>query len=209
MLDLLNSPAFHLLGNPATWAEVLGALWGVAMVMCNIRQIHWGWPLAIASSALYFIVFWGTKLYGEAVLQIFFAVMALWGWRQWLRGVQADADALVVQRLDKLTAIKLAVITAIVYCLGGLFLSHYTSSDVPWWDALTTALSVVATFLLGRKFIENWLLWVLVNAVSIALFAAKGLWLTVALYAVFLAMAVLGWRAWRRVLPAQLATSAA
>jgi nicotinamide mononucleotide transporter len=206
MLDLLNSPAFHLLGSPASWAEVLGALLGVAMVLCNIRQIHWGWPLAFTSSGLYFIVFWGSKLYGEAVLQIFFAVMALWGWHQWLRGVQADGHQLVVQRLDTSIAIKLISISALFYCGGGFFLSYYTSSDVPWWDALTTALSVVATFLLGRKLIENWLLWVLVNAISIALFAVKGLWLTVTLYAVFLVMAVLGWRAWRVMLPAQTAT---
>jgi nicotinamide mononucleotide transporter len=101
MLDFLNSAAFTLLGSPASWAEVIGAVLGIAMVVCNIQQIHWGWPLAFASSALYFLVFWGSKLYGDASLQIFFAAMSLWGWAQWLRGVRSDGVALKVQTLSR------------------------------------------------------------------------------------------------------------
>jgi nicotinamide mononucleotide transporter len=80
-----------------------------------------------------------------------------------------------------------------------LFLDHATDTDVPWWDAFPTAASVLGQWLLGRKYVENWPTWVVVNSVSIGLFAYKGLWLTVLLYAVFVVMSLAGWRAWRRI----------
>jgi nicotinamide mononucleotide transporter len=196
-LDLLNSPAFTLLGSPASWAEVIGAVLGIAMVVCNIRQIHWGWPLAFASSALYFLVFWASRLYGDASLQIFFAVMSLWGWAQWLRGVRSDGQVLKIQSLSRQNTIVLIAACALLWGATGLFLLKFTTTDVPWWDAFPTALSIVATVLLGRKYIDNWPMWIAVNIVGMALFAYKGLWLTVGLYGVFAVMALLGWQAWR------------
>jgi nicotinamide mononucleotide transporter len=201
-LSFLNSPAFSMLGSPASWAELIGAVLGVSMVVCNIKEIHWGWPLAFVSSAMYFLVFWGSKLFGDASLQIFFAVMATWGWWQWLRGVRIDGSALKIQTLSKGNTIKLIALCAILWLATGLFLLKFTTTDVPWWDAFPTALSIVATFLLGRKYIENWPMWIVVNIVGIALFAYKGLWLTVGLYVVFAIMAGIGWQAWR----AQLVT---
>lgn len=202
-LSFLNSPAFTLLGSPASWAELIGAVLGVSMVICNIKEIHWGWPLAFASSAMYFLVFWGSKLFGDASLQIFFAVMATWGWWQWLQGVRVDGSILKIQTLSKSSTIKLIAVCAILWLATGLFLLKFTTTDVPWWDAFPTALSIVATFLLGRKYIENWPMWIIVNIVGIALFAYKGLWLTVGLYAVFAIMAGVGWRAWRKQLAAK------
>ncbi len=81
----------------------------------------------------------------------------------------------------------------------GLFLKNYTDTDVPWWDAFPTAGSLIGQWLLGRKYVENWAAWVVVNVVSVALFAYKGLWLTVVLYLVFIAMSFIGWRAWQRL----------
>jgi nicotinamide mononucleotide transporter len=198
LLSLLNAPAFHVGSAPASWAELIGALLGIAMVLCNMRQIHWGWPLALTSSLLYVLVFAGSKLYGEAALQIFFAATAIWGWLQWLQGRAANGQALRVQRLPSSLTIKLIAISLIFTGAIGLFLRQFTDTDVPWLDAVPTALSLVATYLLGKKYIENWPLWIVINVFSIGLFAYKGLWLTVGLYAVFAVMAVLGWQAWRR-----------
>jgi nicotinamide mononucleotide transporter len=209
VIDLLNSPAFQLFGSPASWAELIGAILGIAMVLCNIKQIHWGWPLAFASSALYFLVFWGSQLYGDGALQIFFAAMAVWGWVQWLRGVRPDGQVLRVQSLSSSSTIKLGAACAVLWGATGLFLLKFTTTDVPWWDAFPTALSIVATVLLGRKYIENWPLWVAVNIVGMALFAYKGLWLTVGLYGVFAVMAVIGWQAWRGNIRAQQVAGAA
>lgn len=203
ILTFLNSPVFTLFGSPASWAELIGAVLGIAMVICNIKEIHWGWPLAFVSSAMYFLVFWDSKLFGDATLQIFFAVMAAWGWWQWLRGKRDDGSALKIQTLSNASTIKLIALCAFFWLATGLFLLKFTTTDVPWWDAFPTALSVVATLLLGRKYVENWPIWIVVNVVSIALFAYKGLWLTVGLYTVFAIMAVIGWQAWRKQLTAK------
>ena len=88
---------------------------------------------------------------------------------------------------------------AIAWPLTGLFLKRFTDTDVPWWDAFPTAASVLGQWLLGRKYLENWLAWIVVNIVSVGLFAYKGLWLTVILYTIFIVMSVFGWRAWRRL----------
>ncbi len=197
MTELLFAPAFTLWGSPTTWLEVVAVLLALAMVGCNIREIHWGWPLAFASSLLYVALFWRSRLYGDGALQIFFAAMAAWGWLQWLRGVRPDGSALRVSRLSTRQRWSAAAACALLWPATGWFLKHYTDTDVPWWDAFPTALSVVGQFLLGRKFIENWLVWVVVNVASVTLFFYKGLWLTVALYSVFVVLSVVGWRAWK------------
>mgnify|MGYP002151407440 CR=1 FL=1 len=159
--------AFTLWGAPTSWLEIIAVLLALAMVLCNIREIHWGWPLAIVSSLLYFALFWKSKLYGDASLQIFFALIALWGWAQWLRGaragsapddpseIQNDQTVLVVQRLSP-RGLRLSLLAcALFWPATGLFLKTYTDTDVPWWDAFPTAFSLVGQWLLGRKYVEN------------------------------------------------------
>ncbi len=199
-MDSLFSTAFTAWGAPTTWLELIAVVVALAMVACNIRQIHWGWPLAIISSVMYFAIFWHSKLYGEATLQVFFAVVALWGWWQWLRGVRPDGSALKVSTLNPSGTIKTIAASAVFTWATALFLIKYTDSDVPWLDAFPTALSVVGQFLLGRKFLENWLVWLVVNLASVGLFTYKGLWLTVGLYAVFAVLSVWGWVQWKRTL---------
>lgn len=198
MTEFLFASAFTLWGSPTTWLEIVAVVVALAMVGCNIRQIHWGWPLAMLSSALYFALFWRSKLYGDAALQIFFIVVACWGWVQWLRGVRGDGQPLQVVRLTRRGLVATVVASAVLWPLTGLFLKNYTDTDVPWWDAFPTAVSLVGQYLLGRKYIDNWAVWIVVNVVSVGLFAWKGLWLTVALYLVFIALSVLGWRAWQQ-----------
>jgi nicotinamide mononucleotide transporter len=175
----------------------------LAMVGCNIREIHWGWPLAIVSSLMYLAIFWRSKLYGDAALQVFFAVVALWGWFQWLRGVRADGSALRVARLSGRGLMAVVAACAVLWPATGWFLLTWTDTDVPWWDAFPTAVSLVGQFLLGRKYLENWAVWIVVNTVAVGLFATKGLWLTVGLYLVFIALSFVGWRTWHARLEAQ------
>jgi nicotinamide mononucleotide transporter len=180
--------------------EIAAVVLALATVYCNIREIHWGWPLAIVSSLLYVDIFWGSKLYGDASLQVFFAVVALWGWWQWLRGHRADGSVLHVARLSPKGVIVTVLASAVLWPVTGFFLKTYTDTDVPWWDGFPTALSIVGQFLLGRKFIENWAVWVAVNVVSVGLFAYKGLWLTAGLYGVFIVLSWVGWRQWKKQL---------
>ena len=198
MNELLFTEAFTLWGSPTTWLEIVAVAISLAMVGCNIREIHWGWPLAIVSSLMYFALFWRSKLYGDASLQIFFVVVAFWGWYQWLRGHRADGTSLHVARLTRRGLALTVAVCALLWPTTGLFLKSYTDTDVPWWDAFPTAVSLVGQFLLGRKYIENWVVWIAVNLVSVGLFAYKALWLTVGLYGVFIVLSVIGWRAWQR-----------
>jgi nicotinamide mononucleotide transporter len=193
----LFASAFVVWGAPVTWLEIVAFALSIAMVVCNIRVNVLGWPLAIASSLLYLLLFWNSRLYGDAGLQVFFALVAAWGWWQWLRGTDAEGRPLRVRGLGARGRMGVLVAIAIAWPATAFFLLRFTDTDVPWWDAFPTAASVVGQWLLGRKYVENWPVWIVVDVVAAALFAYKGLWLTTILYLVFVAMAAVGWRSWR------------
>ena len=190
-------PAFTLWGAPVTGLEIVAFVLALLMVWANLRVNPVGWPLAIVSSLLYALLFADSKLYGEASLQLVFVALALWGWWQWLRGTTAAGVALPVRHLPPRQRLWAAAATLSAWPLLGLLLQHSTDSDVPFLDALPTAASVTGQILLGRKFVDNWAVWLAVNIVSVALFAYKGLWLTVVLYGLFAGLSVVGWRAWQ------------
>ena len=197
------APAFSLWGTPVSALEVVAFVLALVMVVLNMRVNALAWPLAIVASLLYFALFWNSRLYGDASLQVFFAVVALWGWWQWLRGTDASGSALQVRTLPARGRWLLLAALAITWPATGLFLKRFTDTDVPWWDAFPTAASVIGQWLLGRKYLENWAVWIVVNVVSVGLFAYKELWLTTLLYTLFVAMSFAGWRAWqRRLAPA-------
>jgi nicotinamide mononucleotide transporter len=195
--------------DPVEWA---GFVLSLAMVYCNIKEIHWGWPLAILSSILYGVVFWNSQLYGEASLQIMFILTAAWGWQQWLRGTASQpritdaAENLAPPAPSKLSITTLQpaerrvvfIATLLAWPAFSFFLHRYTDSDVAVWDGLVTALSLLGQYLLGRKKIENWWIWMLVNALTVGLMVEKSLWLTAVLYGIFAVLSYMGLQAWRR-----------
>jgi nicotinamide mononucleotide transporter len=194
----LFAVAFTLWGSPVTWLEIVAFGLSLAMVAANMRVKVVGWPLAIASSLLYTLLFADSKLYGEASLQLFFVAVSIWGWRQWLRGTAPEGGALQVRWLSSRQRLTALVATLAAWPLLGLLLARATDSDVPYFDALPTVASITGQLLLGRKFVENWAVWLAVNLVSVLLFAYKGLWLTTLLYALFAMLSVWGWRAWQQ-----------
>jgi nicotinamide mononucleotide transporter len=191
--------------------ELAGFVLSLAMVYCNIKEIHWGWPLAILSALLYGIVFWNSQLYGEACLQIMFVLTAAWGWQQWLRVNTPQSASTQSAETSPAAPAKLSVSTLQaserrVACIATLlawpafsfFLYRYTDSDVAIWDGLVTALSLLGQYLLGRKKIENWWVWMLVNVLTVGLMVEKSLWLTAVLYGIFAALSYIGLQTWRR-----------
>lgn len=196
------APAFEILSAPVSWLEIVAFWLSIWMVLCNMRVDPLGWPLAMASSALYGVLFASSRLYGEAGLQLLFIVVAGWGWQQWLKGHGDDGGVLKVRTMAASARLKAAVATLLAWPMLAQLLRHATDSDVPWLDALPTVGSIAGQWMLGRKYLENWAVWAAVNAFSVGLFAYKGLWLTVALYAVFLVLSWAGWRQWRRIIAA-------
>jgi nicotinamide mononucleotide transporter len=195
----LLAPAFEVLGSPVTWLEIVAFWLSIAMVLANMRVNPVAWPLAIAASAAYALLFADSKLYGEAALQGVFIAVAIWGWRQWLVGRDAAGAPLAVHRLSLRGRAVAAAATLAAWPLLGLLLDRVTDSDVPYFDALPTVASITGQVLLARKRVENWPVWLGVNVVSVALFAHKGLWLTVVLYGIFALLSIAGWRAWLRL----------
>ena len=189
--------------DPVEWA---GFVLSLAMVYCNIRQIHWGWSLAIVSSVLYGFVFWKTELYGQAALQVMFIVMAAWGWQQWLQGRSQSepstnmtaTDLLPVSSLQRHQWHRAGVVTLLTWVLCTLVLQQFSDSKVLVLDALITALALLGQYLLGRKKIETWWVWLAVNILTIALMVTQYLWLTAFLYFVFAVLSVVGLKAWRK-----------
>jgi len=196
----LLAPAFTAWGVPVTWIEVAAFVVSLWMVGCEMRVHPLAWPLAMLASIAYALLFADSKLYGEASLQLFFVAMSAWGWWQWRRGGGGMDDrrlALRVHALPRRTGLVALALTLAAWPLLAGLLARYTDSTVPWLDALPTVGSILGTWLLGRKFIENWSTWIAVNAFSVALFAYKQLWLTVILYAIFTVLSVAGLSAWR------------
>lgn len=193
------TPVFTLWSTAVSALEAVAFLLALVMVVMNMRVNPIAWPLAIVSSLFYFALFWHSRLYGDAGLQIFFVVIAAWGWWEWLRGTDTNGQVLRVRSLPAAHRWRLLAALLLGWPVAGLFLKHFTDSDVPWWDAFPTTGSVLGQWLLGRKYIENWLAWIVVNAASVGLFAYKGLWLTTLLYALFIVLSVVGWRAWSRL----------
>ncbi len=197
------APVFTLWGSPVTALELAAFVIALAMVAANMR-VHWvAWPLAIASSLAYALLFADARLYGEAGLQFVFVAVSLWGLWQWLRGTGDDGRPLAVHRLSPRQRLLAAVATLAGWVLLAQLLDHATDSDVPWLDALPTAASLTGQLLLARKCIENWPVWLGVNLVSVGLFVTKALWLTAVLYALFAVLSLLGWRVWQRRLAAR------
>lgn len=198
----LLAPAFTLAGSGVTWLELAAVVAALAMVAANFRVHPVAWPLAIASSLMYALLFADARLYGQAGLQFLFIAVACWGWWQWLRGRGADGQPLRVSRLPPLAAALLAAATLAAWVALGSLLARAGDSPVPYLEALPTAGAVAGQLLLARKHIENWAVWLGVNVFSVALFVHQGLWFTAGLYALFAVLSIQGWRAWRAHLAA-------
>ena len=196
MVDTLLLPAFSAWGSPVTWLELLATVLTLAMVWANWRVHVVAWPLAISSSLLYALLFAKTQLYGQAGLQGVFVAVALWGWWRWLRPMAGASNALGVRRMSPHQRTWALGLTAAAWPLLGLLLAGTTNSGVPYLDALATVAGVTGQVLLGRKWLETWPVWVVVNVFSAGLFAHQGLWLTVIVYAILALLALWGWRAW-------------
>lgn len=195
--------AFTLFGAGVTWLEVIAFALALGCVVLNVLEVHWAWPLAIAASLLYGWLFFASRLYGDVAVQGFFVVSSIWGWYQWLFGRRAARESKAAPiRIERLGAKRTAVVVLlwlVAWPALGLALARFTDTDVPFFNAFPTAGSFIGQVLLALKFVETWPVWLVVNAVSVVLYATKALWLTATLYVIFGALAIAGWRRWRRL----------
>lgn len=193
--DALLTQVGTLLGEPVTLVEVIGFVSGAVCVWLVGRQNPWNWPVGLVQVVAYLMLFWTAGLFADALLQVVYLVLGLWGWWNWVRGRDPGAD-LLVRRTTRQEWAWIAVLGALGTALLVLWLTRFTPSTVPLADATTTALSLLATYGQARKLLESWWLWIAADLIYVPLYLSKGLTLTAILYAGFLVLCVVGLRRW-------------
>lgn len=177
--------------------ELLAALLGAISVYLSVRQNIWSWPTAIVNVVVYAFVFYQAKLYADMGLQVIYAALSVYGWYEWLYG-GANRTALHVTR----TAPRLGAVLTLIALAGsaalGVFLRGATDAALPFMDSFLSSTSLVAQWMMTKKKLENWLVWIGVDVLYVGMFVFKHLYITAGLYAVFLALAVRGYIDWRR-----------
>jgi nicotinamide mononucleotide transporter len=194
------------LGN---WSpiEVVAVALGIAYVILAARQVIWCWPCAIVSTTLFTWVFYQQELFQQAVLQVFYITMGFYGWHEWRSGGKEGAALKVSSWPMKRHVVIIAFMCGLTAITGWLE-ARYTSTDLPYLDALTTWGSVAATWMMTRKVLECWLYWFVIDILIVVLTIGSGLPATSVLYVVYVVMAIVGFTAWRRSQNPQRAAAA-
>jgi nicotinamide mononucleotide transporter len=183
-----------------SWLEWVAAGLGVINVALVVRRSVWNYPFGLAMVALYFFVFFEARLYSDALLQIFFFVVQIYGWVNWVKARSA-AGEVPVGRLTQRARIGWIGGTALASLIWGLGMARYTDAAAPIIDAFIAGTSISAQILMARRMIENWAAWILVDLVAVALYFSRDLYPTSALYLLFLLLSIAGLIGWRRALP--------
>jgi nicotinamide mononucleotide transporter len=196
-----------LSAHGSSCAEVVGFVTGVANVWLVTRESLWCWPLGVLNALFYMAVFARAGLYSDTGLQMVYFTLSLYGWWHWLRGGPDRAPVIVTRTPPRLAAL-LGAIVLVTWVSLALITSRIPGAALPWLDAILVAISLVAQWMMTRKLLENWLLWIAVDVVYIGLFINRGLPLTAVLYTVFLGLATLGFVQWRTSITARGETPA-
>jgi len=180
-----------------TFFESIAVAFGIVSVYLSVKEKIWSWPTSIVNVLLYFVIFREQRLYANMGLQLFYAAISAYGWYHWLFGGAAHTR-LEVSRTPRLERWLLPLL-GVAFALGlGAFLDRRTDAALPWVDGTLAAGSLCAQWMMSRKYLENWALWVALDLVYVPLFLSRGLYLTAFLYAVFMALAARGHVEWSR-----------
>jgi nicotinamide mononucleotide transporter len=174
--------------------EILAVSLAVLYLALAIKQNILCWLAAILSAILYFFVMYSAGLYMEACLQIFYIVMGFYGWSQW----QSNESKFIVRSWSSANHFKAISLIVILALTSGFLLETYTDAALPFFDALTTWGAVVATYMVAKKLIENWIYWFVIDFISVFLFLSRDLHLTALLFLGYLVMICFGYRAWNK-----------
>jgi nicotinamide mononucleotide transporter len=183
-------------------AEMVASVLGLVSVYLTVRQNVWCWPLGAVMVALYAVIFWMVNLFADAGLQVFFFGMQFYGWYEWLHGGEGRAE-LPVRLTPRPLLAPLALLGIACTAALGYTLRRWTRQDLAYWDSGIVVFSLIAQWMLARKYLENWLVWIGVDVVAVGVYWVKDLHATAVLYVVFLLLCVAGLRDWRRSLAAQ------
>ena len=179
-----------------TIIEAIATVFGILCGGLMVRRIIWCWPAGIIQVALYVYIFYEAQLYSDMILHVIYIFLNAYGWYHWLHGGEAQKALTVTMLGQKFWGWVLLAVGGTA--LWGFTMGKLTDASVPYADAFTTVVSLVAQWLMVRKKVESWILWIVVDIAAIAIYWYKGLYITTGLYAVFLVLAVLGYADWRK-----------
>lgn len=179
------------------WLELLAVALAVLYLLLAIRQNIWCWAAAAVSTGLYLFIMYHARLYMESALQVFYLAMAVYGWYQWRRGGADHTGVQVTTWPWRFHLLAASMVFALVFA-SGFLLERYSDAALPFADAFTTWAAVVATWMVARKILENWIYWFVIDSVSVYLYLSRELYFTAALFVAYLVMIVFGYRSWRR-----------
>ena len=180
------------------WMEFLAVVSAIVYLLLAVKQDIRCWFAAILSSFLYIFIMFSADLYMEAGLQIFYILMAVYGWSQWREESTANIKLSVKtwKPINHLFSISLIFLLAYA---SGLILEKFTNAVFPFIDALTTWGAIVATYMVAKKLLENWIYWFVIDSISIFLFMSRGLVLTSILFFIYLIIIYFGYKSWARI----------
>ena len=183
------------------YIEILGAFFGFLFLYFEIKENILLWPTGILTSAFYIYVFMASKFYADMSLQLYYLVISIYGWITWYKGkTNGEKKELPIAKVSSQLWIKLTLVTMAIYIFIAWILVQYTDSPLPYWDAFTTACSITATWMLVHKYIEQWLVWIVVDAISLGLYIYKGLYPTSVLFLAYTILAIIGYIQWKKTL---------
>ncbi|GAA3411414.1 nicotinamide riboside transporter PnuC [Paenibacillus hodogayensis] len=185
-----------ILYTSSTPLEAIASLTGLLSVWLTAREHIWAWPIGLVNVACFFYMFYDVKLYADMTLQLFFFALGLYGWIVWLSG-RGDAKVRPTSRIARAEAGWLVLFLIAASVVWGFLLHRYTDASIPYADALIAVLSLIAQYLLSKKVLENWYVWIVVDVLSIGLYAYKGLDAVAVLYVVYLGIATAGLFGWK------------
>ncbi|OEU70774.1 MAG: nicotinamide mononucleotide transporter PnuC [Desulfovibrio sp. S3730MH75] len=181
--------------NAMGLGEQISIATGLIYIVLSVRQNALCWPFGIVSVTIWMVVVFQGKLYSDAFLQFIYVVLGFYGWYQWVRG-GIDHEPLKVRKIDRKLSFRLAIIGLMTFIPLGYVSENYLGASFPWWDALTTVISLIAQYLLAKKYLENWLLWITADAMYIVIYYLKGWTGYSGLMTVYTIMAIIGFAQW-------------
>jgi nicotinamide mononucleotide transporter len=183
--------------------EIVAAIIGLVSVWLTVKENIWCWPTGIVMVFLYIFIFYEARLYSDAILQVIYVFLQIYGWYVWLHGGQNRGE-LRVSRIKQVQAIIWSGVALVGTFSLGFVMHSYTNAALPYPDAAITVMSLIAQWLMAKKILECWLIWIAVDILAVGVYAAKQLYPTTGLYAVFLILAVLGYLTWKKAYKKQV-----
>ncbi len=182
------------------YLELLGVTLSILYLLLSIRQNILLWPVGIVGALIYIVVFFQSKFYADMGLNGYYFLISIYGWITWSKARARDKQGMAVKHVGIGRGGLLLSVALFLFLAIGYLLDNFTDSPIPYWDALTTSGSIVATWMLTRKIIEHWIIWVIVDLISFGLYVYRGLYPTAVLFVIYTAMAIIGYIQWNRSL---------